>query len=81
PVSNLPGGENTWVSLVIRGGALLTVTSDTTFQPGDDVLVLTDPGESGALDRYFTGPGPGFGPGPGADPGPGSGPSPGSGPG
>jgi potassium/hydrogen antiporter len=54
PISELPCGENAWVSLVIRDGNLLTVTSDTTFQAGDDVLVLAEPDELPALERYFT---------------------------
>ena len=53
-ISDLPCGENAWVSLVIRDGALLTVGPDTTMQPDDDVLVLADPDESTELRRYFT---------------------------
>jgi cell volume regulation protein A len=55
-VTELPCGENAWVSLVIRDGALLPVATDTTLQPGDDVLVLADPDETPALERYFTDP-------------------------
>lgn len=55
-VADLPGSEDAWVSLVIRDGILLTVTGDTTLQPGDDVLLLADPGETEALERYFTAP-------------------------
>jgi potassium/hydrogen antiporter len=54
PVSDLPGGENTWLSLVVRDGALLTVASGTALQAGDDVLVLADTEETPALRRYFT---------------------------
>jgi cell volume regulation protein A len=53
-VGDLPCGENAWVSLVIRDGALLTVAPDTTLQPNDDVLVLADPDETPELERYFT---------------------------
>jgi cell volume regulation protein A len=53
-VSSLPCGDNAWVSLVIRDGALLPVGGDTILQAGDDVLVLADPDESSALERYFT---------------------------
>src|SRR3984885_6435851 len=53
-VGDLPCGENAWVSLVITDGALLTVGADTTLQGDDDVLVLADPDESTALERFFT---------------------------
>src|SRR6201996_1244614 len=56
PVTGLPHGENIWVSLVIRDGSLLTVTEDAGLQAGDDVLVLADPDETPALERFFTGP-------------------------
>ena len=58
-VSDLPCGENAWLSLVVRDGTLLTVAADTVLQAGDDVLVLADPDEAAALERCFTGPGPG----------------------
>ena len=54
PVDALPCGENAWVSLVVRDGTLVTVTGDTTLREGDDVLLLADPGESEALERFFT---------------------------
>ena len=53
-VADLPCGENAWVSLVIRSGTLLNVTGDTVLHEGDDVLVLADPDETEALERYFT---------------------------
>ena len=56
-VGDLPCGENAWVSLVIRDGALLTVTPDITLLANDDVLVLADPDESNRpLERFFTDP-------------------------
>jgi cell volume regulation protein A len=54
PVSELPSGENAWLSLVVRDGSLLTVTGDTTLRAGDDVLLLADPDETVPLERYFT---------------------------
>jgi cell volume regulation protein A len=57
PVSDLPGGADTWLSLVIRDGSLLTVSDDTVLAAGDDILVLADPDEAPALERYFTGAG------------------------
>jgi cell volume regulation protein A len=56
PVSDLPCGEDAWLSLVIRDGSLLTVASDTVLAAGDDVLILADPDEIPALERYFTDP-------------------------
>ncbi len=57
PVSDLPGGGGAWVSLVIRDGALITVTGGTILRAADEVLLLADPAEGQALERYFTAPG------------------------
>jgi len=54
PVSELPCGEDVWVSLIVRDGNLVTATDDMTLRAGDDVLVLADPDEAPALDRLFT---------------------------
>jgi len=54
PVSDLPCGEDVWVSLIIRDGNLVTPTDDMTLRAGDDVLVLAEPDEAPALDRLFT---------------------------
>ncbi len=57
PIADLPCGENAWVSLIVRDGALVTdVTGDTTLQAGDDVMLLADPDETENLERYFTAP-------------------------
>jgi potassium/hydrogen antiporter len=58
PVSDLPCGEDGWVSLSIRDGNLVTPTDDMTLRAGDDVLVLAEPDEAPALDRLFTAPKP-----------------------
>jgi cell volume regulation protein A len=55
-VSDLPCGEDAWLSLVVRDGTLVTVTDDTVLQAGDDVLILADPDETPALERCFTAP-------------------------
>src|SRR6201997_670219 len=57
PVSELPCGENAWVSLIIRNGSLAPVNADTTLRAGDDVLVLADPDDADALGELFTGTG------------------------
>ena len=56
PVSDLPCGEDVWVSLIIRDGNLVTATGDMTLRAGDDVLLLAEPDEAPALDRLFTTP-------------------------
>ena len=56
PVSDLPCGEDVWVSLIIRDGNLVTVTDGMTLRAGDDVLVLAEPDEAPDLDRLFTTP-------------------------
>ena len=61
-IGELPCGEQVWVSLVIRGGNLVTAVADTTLLAGDDVLVLADPDSGPELDRLFNGsPSPGAG--------------------
>jgi potassium/hydrogen antiporter len=57
-VSELPFGEDVWVSLIVRDGNLVTAAADMTLQAGDDVLVLAEPDETPALDRLFTAPKP-----------------------
>jgi cell volume regulation protein A len=43
-LAQLPGlAEGTWVSAVVRDGALVPVRGDTVLRAGDDVLVLIDP--------------------------------------
>ena len=58
PVSDLPCGENVWVSLIVRDGNLVTAAADMTLRAGDDVLVLAEPDEGPALDRLFAAPKP-----------------------
>lgn len=57
-VSELPFGEDVWVSLIVRDGNLVTAAADMTLRAGDDVLVLAEPDEAPALDRMFTAPRP-----------------------
>ncbi len=58
PVSDLPCGENVWVSLIVRDGNLVTAAADMTLRAGDDVLLLAEPDEAPALDRLFAAPKP-----------------------
>jgi cell volume regulation protein A len=57
-VSELPFGEDVWVSLIVRDGNLVTAAADMTLRAGDDVLVLAEPDETPALDRLFAAPKP-----------------------
>jgi cell volume regulation protein A len=54
-VAQLPGlAEGTWVSLVLRDGALVPVRAETLLREGDDVLVLLDAdGDTSAVHAAF----------------------------
>jgi cell volume regulation protein A len=47
-------GENVWISLVGREGALVQARGETTLQAGDEVLVLADPSDADSVARLFT---------------------------
>ena len=53
-LAGLPG--DAWVSFIVRDGQLLPIKGDTALQPGDDVLVLADPGLREKLIAAFEGP-------------------------
>jgi potassium/hydrogen antiporter len=73
-VADLPGGEDIWISFIIRDGRLVTVNADTRTQPGDEVLVLADAELAPTVAPIFTQPRPRPGPPrPGPPPGSGSG--------
>jgi len=55
-VSELPCGEDVWVSMVIREGNLITAPGDTTLRAGDEVLLLSDPDNAPAIERLFARP-------------------------
>jgi potassium/hydrogen antiporter len=52
-IRDLPCGEDVWISLIIRNGALVAADGDTIMRPGDDVLVMADPADTELLDRLF----------------------------
>jgi potassium/hydrogen antiporter len=54
-MDDLTLGENVWISLVGREGALVQVRGETTLQAGDEVLVLADPSDAHSVARLFTG--------------------------
>ncbi|HEY1619056.1 MAG TPA: cation:proton antiporter [Streptosporangiaceae bacterium] len=50
-LADLPG--DAWVSFVVRDGQLVPIKEDTVLRPGDEVLVLAEPGLRGRLIRSF----------------------------
>jgi cell volume regulation protein A len=53
-IEDLPLGDDVWVSLVIRGGSLVTASGETTLRAGDDVLMVADPDNAPAIVALFT---------------------------
>ena len=52
-ITGLPG--DAWVSFVVRDGQLVPITPDIRLRPGDEVLILADPGLHGKLITAFEG--------------------------
>lgn len=53
-LDDLPLGEDVWVSMVIRNGALLAARGETMLRAGDEVLVIVDDGPQTDLAQLFT---------------------------
>lgn len=53
-LESLPLGEDAWVSLVDRDGALIQIRGDTVLRAGDQVLVLAEPEDAPLAERLFT---------------------------
>ena len=53
PLRDLPLGEHAWVSLVIRGDEPRQARGSHVFEPGDEVLLLSEDSDAGALRRLF----------------------------
>jgi cell volume regulation protein A len=53
-LAGLPG--QAWVSFIVRDGQLVPLKAGTRLQPGDDVLILADPGLHDKLAKAFAGP-------------------------
>jgi cell volume regulation protein A len=56
-IRELPLGEHTWITLVVRDGAATRPGGSLQLEAGDRVLLLADPGELEALARLFEGSG------------------------
>ena len=54
-IRDLPLGEHTWVSLVVRDGEALQPRGSHVLEPGDEVLLLSESHDIGALRRVFEG--------------------------
>ena len=55
PISELPLGERSWISMVIRSGEPAQPRGSTLLQPGDELLVLSDPDDEPKLVHLFEG--------------------------
>ena len=57
-LADLALGENAWISLISRDGALVPVNRDTVLEAGDEVIVLADPAARPDPEPLFTRPTP-----------------------
>ena len=55
-IRELPIGEHTWVALVVRGGRTEQPRGSLLLEPGDEVVLLSDPSDEQALRHVFTRP-------------------------
>jgi cell volume regulation protein A len=55
-IGELPIGEHTWVALVVRAGRTEQPRGSLRLEPGDEVVLLSDPAYEQALRRVFTRP-------------------------
>ncbi len=55
PISELPLGERSWISMVIRGGEPAQPRGSTLLQPGDELLVLSEADDEPKLVHLFEG--------------------------
>jgi potassium/hydrogen antiporter len=53
-IRDLPIGEGAWVALVVRGGRTEQPRGSLLLEPGDEVVLLSDPGDETALRHVFT---------------------------
>jgi cell volume regulation protein A len=54
-IRDLPLGEHTWVSLIVREGEARQARGSHVLEPGDEVLLLSETHDVGALRRLFEG--------------------------
>ncbi len=56
-IRELPISDRAWISLIVRGGEALQARGSHVFEPGDEVLLLSEPQDAPALRRLFEGAG------------------------
>jgi potassium/hydrogen antiporter len=54
-IRDLPIGERSWISLVLREGEAVQPRGSTVLEAGDEIVVLGSPGDSHGLRRLFEG--------------------------
>lgn len=55
-IADLALGEDAWISMINRDGAVVPTRGDTVLQAGDEVLLLSTPRDGNDLDRLFVHP-------------------------
>jgi cell volume regulation protein A len=55
-IRDLPLGDHSWVSLILRGGGPIQPRGSVVFEPGDEVILLSDAVDAEALRLLFEGP-------------------------
>jgi cell volume regulation protein A len=53
-IDDLPLGEDTWISFIVRDDSLIPVEAATRLHPGDEVVVLSGDAGHGHLEAVFT---------------------------
>ena len=53
-IAELDLGEQSWISMINRGGLLVPIRGNTVLQAGDEVLLLTDPDNDAVPSSLFT---------------------------
>jgi cell volume regulation protein A len=52
-IRELPIGERTWVSVLVRDGEPVVARGSTVLQPGDELVVMAEPEAAPALRHLF----------------------------
>jgi potassium/hydrogen antiporter len=56
-IRDLPLGDHSWISLILRDGEAMQARGSTVLKPDDEVLLLADPAKIRAVRRLFLEPG------------------------
>jgi cell volume regulation protein A len=52
-LADLPIGERSWISMIVRQNELVQAPGETTLEAGDELLLLADVGDSSGLRDLF----------------------------